>query len=70
MNMTTRTEKDQRTLDAIREAGGMRRWNEAPKRHSALLKQGLIVEGSCGGVRYAVLRSEAAKANIRAKTAP
>jgi len=53
--MTSLSPKLERRLAAIRAAGGLVPWMDAPKQHQRLLQLGLIVEGAIEGRKFAVL---------------
>jgi|GEM_PF-3033924 len=59
--MTTLSEKLQKRLDALKAAGGLLPWADAPKQHKQLLQLGLVVEGRLDEKRYAVLAELADK---------
>jgi len=47
--------KLQKRLDALKAAGGILSWMDAPKQHRQLLQLGLVTEGRIGEKHYAVL---------------
>lgn len=49
------SDKLQRRLAAIKEAGGTLPWLEAPKQHRQLEEAGLVKKGRIGAEEYAVL---------------
>ena len=53
--MVALTKKLQKRLDALKAAGGISPWSEAPKQHRQLTELGLVTEGRIGNDRYAVL---------------